>query len=115
MKKAIITLLTIIALTSCKEKKVYISKEWTPKGIYPGIYKKNNRISYSDINMLTRDTIAKNGEVNSDTALLYLGLAPRKTPTGKDTSVIDWIYISKDSVRIAGTLTVDSLAKTLIR
>lgn len=115
MKKTITILTAITLMIACNSGKETKQTALT-QGIYFSVFKKDGKVTDGVCRIFIQDSIAEvNGKrVIADSKLIYavLGNLPTKTKEGKDTTVMAWSEIKKDSVKIINPLTVDSLFKT---
>lgn len=119
MKKTIIILTAITFFFACNDsKEVSKIQEPTPKaGIYFSVFKKDGQVKdgavrvFVDDKVIT-DSVTGKKSISTITAYGILANLPTKTKEGKDTTVMGWSEIKKDSVKIINNITIDSLFKS---
>lgn len=116
MKKTIIILTAIMLIVACKSEKK-VSPVLEKPGVYFSLFKKDGKVTDGAVRIFVDDRVitdSLSGKKSIDSKVIYavLGNVPSKTKEGKDTVLIGWTEIKKDSVKITNPLTIDSLFKS---
>lgn len=87
------------------------------EGVYYGLFKKNGNVTDGPVKIfvadkVVMDSITQKKKISTDVIYGVLENIKTKTKEGKDTTVVGWTQIAKDSVKIINPLTIDSLVKS---